>query len=44
MTDRIHHKASNRENKRNDVNRPSGNKKNKKNPPEYENFNGDPIQ
>jgi len=43
MTDRIHHKASNRENKRNDTNRPTGNEKNTKNPPKFENFDGKPI-
>jgi hypothetical protein len=43
MTDRIHHKASNRDNKKNDVSRPSKNKKSTKNPPKFENFNGEPI-
>jgi hypothetical protein len=43
MTNRKGLKADNRDNKRNDVNRPSGDKKNTKNPPKFENFNGDPI-
>ncbi len=38
------HKIGNRENKKNDMNRPTGNKKNTKNPPEYENFQGEPIK
>lgn len=43
MTNRKGLKADRRDNKRNDVNRPSGDKKNTKNPPKFENFNGDPI-
>ena len=43
MTNRKGLKADNRDNKRNDVNRPSGDKKNTKNPPKFENFNGEPI-
>lgn len=43
MTNQKNNKASNTENKRNDINRPSGDKKNTKNPPKFENFKGDPI-
>ena len=43
MTNRKGNKASNRDNKRNDIGRPSGDKKNTKNPPKFENSNGDPI-
>jgi hypothetical protein len=37
-------KANNRENKRNDINRPKGKKGTEKNPSIIENFNGEPIE
>lgn len=43
MSVKNRHKVANRENKKNDMNRPSGDKKNTKNPPDYENFKGEPI-
>jgi len=43
MTNKAH-KADNRENKRNDMNRPPKKKGNEKNPSTVENFNGEPIE
>jgi hypothetical protein len=44
MSDRENNKAPNKENKRNEVGRPEGKQSSKKNPPKYENFNGEPIE
>jgi hypothetical protein len=38
------HKSNNRKNKVNDIGRPEGKLNNKKLPPTYENFDGEPIQ
>jgi hypothetical protein len=43
MTNETNHKSSNKENKKNDMNRPLGEKKNTKNPPKFENFSGNPM-
>lgn len=44
MTNPKNEKWNNTENKRNDVNRPEGKRNDKKNPPKFENFNGEVIK
>lgn len=43
MTNLRNHKASNKENKKNDMNRPTGVRNNEKNPPKFETFDGKPV-
>ncbi|EYE88970.1 hypothetical protein Q428_04785 [Fervidicella metallireducens AeB] len=44
MTENKRHKAANRENKRNDMNRPKDIKNNKQTPKRYEDFEGNKIE
>lgn len=44
MSNIKNHKASNKENKKNDINRPEGHKGNKEIPPKFESLDGEPIK
>jgi len=44
MSEMKNRKAANKENKKNDMNRPKDHKGNKKTPPRYESFDGKPIE
>jgi hypothetical protein len=44
MSDKENNKAINKENKKNEPDRPEGKESNKKLPPKFENFNGEPIE
>ncbi|SKA75079.1 hypothetical protein SAMN05428976_10252 [Clostridium sp. USBA 49] len=43
MTNKKNSKANNKENKKNELDRPKGRLNNKKNPSTFEDFNGKPI-
>lgn len=43
MSDKKNNKTSYRQNKKNEIGRPESKLSNKKLPPTYENFNGEPI-
>lgn len=44
MTNKKNSKANNKENKKNELGRPEGKFNNSKNPPKYEDFNGNPME
>lgn len=44
MSDKENNKAINKENKKMEMGRPKGKENNRKLPPKFENFNGQPIE